>query len=89
MYGAYQKVLESELKIGRLNLGPADDKNTLSFQQNKRIAEKILKIVAKDSSTDAAKVLFSRTEGSSTVTASQTKSSPNFPNDSEDLYRNI
>lgn len=55
MDNAYQKVIDSELMLGRFNLGPTDDEECLTYAQHKEIVEKILLIVAKDSFTDAAK----------------------------------
>lgn len=53
--GHTRRVTESEVTIRRLNLGPADDEDTLSFPQNKKTVEKILMIVANYSCADAAK----------------------------------
>lgn len=52
---AHQKVIDSEQMLGKLSLGPSDEHKTLKFQNHNEIVEKMLRIVAEDSSTDTAK----------------------------------
>lgn len=55
VYPVYHEVIEPEIQIGKLPLSPDDYNKTLSYQAYEEIVEKILRIVTKDSSTDAAK----------------------------------
>lgn len=55
MDSSYQKVIEAEIQLRGLKLGPESDEEVFTFRQHKDLVEMMLRIVAKDSPTDAAK----------------------------------
>lgn len=51
----YRKVIEAEIRLGKLSLGPEDDKSVLNYAEYNEIIYKMLRIVAKETSTDVAR----------------------------------
>lgn len=55
----YQKIIEAEIQLQKLTLGPVEDDQVLSYQEHKEKIEQILLVVAKESQAGAAKRFIS------------------------------